>query len=65
MRQSRKLNFAIFAAVAFFASPASTIDLNPLPAIKSAVEHAVEDRSSADGAKGVEIKAAIVMIARS
>jgi len=41
------------------AAPVSALDLNPLSAIKGAVEHAVEDRSSADAATDVKIKAAI------
>ena len=38
---------------------AQAIDLNPLSAIKSAVEAAVEDRSSEDIAKDLELKAKI------
>src|SRR3990167_8580291 len=38
---------------------AQAIDLNPFSAIKGAVEAAVEDRSSADIAKDLEIKAKI------
>lgn len=41
------------------AAPALALDLNPLSAIKGAVEHAVEDRSSADAATDVKIKASI------
>lgn len=41
------------------AVPALALDLNPLSAIKGAVEHAVEDRSSADAATDVKIKASI------
>lgn len=40
-------------------SPAKALDLNPLSAIKGVVEHAVEDRTSEDAAKDVEIKAKI------
>lgn len=44
----------------FFVTPAAqAIDLNPLSAIKSAVEAAVEDRSSEDIAKDLEIKTKI------
>ncbi|MBO6950212.1 MAG: BON domain-containing protein [Rhodospirillales bacterium] len=46
--------FSLFAA-----APAFALDLNPLSAIKGAVEHAVEDRSSADAATDVKIKASI------
>ena len=38
---------------------AHALDLNPLSAIKGVVEHAVEDRTSEDAAKDVEIKASI------
>lgn len=41
------------------AAPASALDLNPLSAIKGAVEAAVEDRSSGDIAKDLEIKAKV------
>ncbi|NQW01688.1 MAG: BON domain-containing protein [Rhodospirillales bacterium] len=40
-------------------SPSYALDLNPLTAIKSAVEAAIEDRSSGDIAKDLEIKAKI------
>lgn len=46
-------------AVAGAAAPAGAIDLNPLSAIKGAVEAAVEDRTSEDIAKDLEIKAKI------
>ncbi len=52
----------IFAAI--LASPwvpAQAIDLNPFSAIKSAVEAAVEDRSSGDIGKDLEIKASITV----
>lgn len=41
------------------AGPAAALELNPFSAIKSAVEAAVEDRSSADIAEDLRIKAAI------
>ena len=41
--------------------PAVAIELNPFSAIKSAVEAAVEDRSSADIAEDLRIKAAITV----
>jgi|GEM_PF-341571 len=41
--------------------PAQAIDLNPLSAIKSAVEAAVEDRSSEDIAKDLAIKTEITV----
>lgn len=45
---------------AILAAPsAQAIDLNPFSAIKGAVEHAVEDRSSDDAAADVKIKASI------
>ncbi len=52
----------IFAAI--LASPwvpAQAIELNPFSAIKSAVEAAVEDRSSGDIGKDLEIKASITV----
>ncbi|MGH6662576.1 MAG: BON domain-containing protein [Rhodospirillales bacterium] len=49
------LVLATFSAVT--APPAGALDLNPFSAIKGAVEAAVEDRSSADIAKDLEIKA--------
>lgn len=49
------------ALMALSNSPASAIDLNPLTAIKSAIETVVEDRSAADIAKDTEIKAKIVV----
>ncbi|MBO6521814.1 MAG: BON domain-containing protein [Rhodospirillales bacterium] len=45
---------------ALFSAPAAmALDLNPLSIVKGAVEHAVEDRTSEDAAKDVEIKASI------
>lgn len=55
----RSLTAVILAAVALASSSARAIDLNPFSAVKSAVEAAVEDRSSADIAKDLEIKAKI------
>ena len=49
------------ALMALSNSPASAIDLNPLTAIKSAIETVVEDRSAADIAKDTEIKAKITV----
>ena len=43
------------------AGPAAALNLNPFSAIKSAVEAAVEDRSSADIAEDLRIKAAITV----
>ncbi|NQV46136.1 MAG: BON domain-containing protein [Rhodospirillales bacterium] len=48
-------------ALAFSVSPARALDLNPLTAIKSAIEAVVEDRSAEDIAKDTEIKAKIVV----
>lgn len=48
-----------FAGGLLAAAPASAIDLNPLSALKGMVEAAVEDRSSGDIAKDLEIKAKI------
>ena len=48
-------------AMAFSVSPARALDLNPLTAIKSAIEAVVEDRSTGDIAKDTEIKAKIVV----
>jgi hyperosmotically inducible protein len=48
----------VLAAFLAVTSPSATaLDLNPFSAIKGAVEAAVEDRSSADIAKDLEIKA--------
>jgi len=47
-------------ALAFSVSPARALDLNPLTAIKGAIEAVVEDRSAEDIAKDTEIKAKIV-----
>ncbi len=49
----------IMAGYAMILSSAQAIDLNPLSAIKSIVEAAVEDRSSDDIAKDLEVKAKI------
>lgn len=49
----------VLALVAGVPSAAAALDLNPLSAIKGAVEAAVEDRSSADIAKDLELKAKI------
>lgn len=57
MRTSRLILVA--AALAATATAARALDLNPFSAIKGAVEAAVEDRSSADIAKDLEIKAKI------
>lgn len=51
--------FLPLCAVLVAATPAAALDLNPLSAIKSAVEAAVEDRSSGDIAKDLEIKTKI------
>ena len=52
--------FTLAAAIAALAAaPAPALDLNPFSAIKSAVEAVAEDRSSADIAKDLEIKATI------
>ena len=51
------LGLALAAVAALGAGPAVAFDLNPLSAIKGAVEAAVEDRSSSDIAKDLEIKA--------
>lgn len=54
--------FAILGlVVTVFALPARALELNPLSAIKSAVEAVVEDRSAEDLAKDTEIKASIVV----
>jgi len=53
----------LFAAVLLMAvqpSPAHALDLNPLSAIKSAIEATVEDRSAGDIATDTKIKAKIV-----
>jgi hyperosmotically inducible protein len=49
----------VLAGSFVFGSTASAIDLNPLSAIKGIVEAAVEDRSSEDIAKDLELKAVI------
>jgi hyperosmotically inducible periplasmic protein len=49
----------IMAGAATISGPALSLDLNPLSAIKSMVEAAVEDRSSEDIAKDLELKAKI------
>jgi hyperosmotically inducible protein len=55
-----KYLFSLIALSALFASaPTSAIDLNPLSAIKSAVEAAIEDRSSGDIATDLKIKTLI------
>lgn len=56
-----RLQISVIAvAIALAAAmPALAIDLNPFSAIKSAVEAAVEDRSSGDIAKDLAIKAEI------
>ncbi len=66
MRNSvtNKLSIMLFTILLFAwdsgTGPAATIELiNPFSAIKSAVEAAVEDRSSADIAEDLRIKAAI------
>jgi len=53
------LFLTVAATAAATPAPAPAIDLNPFSAIKGAVEAAVEDRSSADIAKDLEIKAKI------
>jgi len=50
-----------FAMSALVATPAQALDLNPLTAIKSAIEAVVEDRSAEDIAKDTEIKAKITV----
>ena len=59
---TRILLLAAFAAVAALAplTPAAALDLNPLSAIKGAVEAAVEDRSAGDIATDAKIKTKIV-----
>lgn len=52
-----QLILVLAALLAVTAPPAGALDLNPFSAIKGAVEAAVEDRSSADIAKDLEIKA--------
>ena len=56
-----KLSIVLFTVplVAWGIGPAAALDLNPFSAIKSAVEAAVEDRSSGDIAEDLRIKAAI------
>jgi hyperosmotically inducible protein len=50
---------AAVAILLLAAVPARALDLNPLSVIKGAVEHAVEDRSTADATKDTELKAKI------
>jgi len=50
---------AVLISSSLWASPTFAIDFNPLSYIKGAVEAAVEDRSSGDIAKDLEIKAKI------
>ncbi|MBI2584662.1 MAG: BON domain-containing protein [Rhodospirillales bacterium] len=52
-----RLILVLVAFLVVTAPPAGALDLNPFSAIKGAVEAAVEDRSSADIAKDLEIKA--------
>ncbi len=52
---------ALAGSLAFLGLPAQAIDLNPFSAIKSAVEAAVEDRTSDDIGKDLEIKAKITI----
>ena len=52
---------ALVVALAFLGLPAQAIELNPFSAIKSAVEAAIEDRSSGDIGKDLEIKAKITV----
>ena len=51
----------VSAMLALVATPAQALDLNPLTAIKSAIEAVVEDRSAEDIAKDTEIKAKITV----
>lgn len=53
------LAFGLIAAL--WAGPAQALDLNPLTAIKGAIEAVVEDRSAEDIAKDTEIKAKITV----
>jgi hyperosmotically inducible periplasmic protein len=50
---------AVLVSSSLWANPTFAIDFNPLSYIKGAVEAAVEDRSSSDIAKDLEIKAKI------
>lgn len=52
---------ALAGSLAFLGLPAQAIDLNPFSAIKSAVEAVVEDRTSDDIGKDLEIKAKITV----
>ena len=62
MVRGKFLTVALTAICALVFSPAvQALNLNPLSAIKSAVEAAVEDRSSEDIAKDLEIKARITV----
>ncbi|MBT8004296.1 MAG: hypothetical protein HN578_15395, partial [Rhodospirillales bacterium] len=49
----------VLVGTMLWTTPAPAIDLNPFGYIKGAVEAAVEDRSSGDIAKDLEIKAKI------
>jgi len=51
--------FTALAISMLFFSPVQALDLNPLSAIKGLVEAAVEDRSSQDIAKDLDLKAKI------
>ena len=55
----RSIFLAVAVAALFVAGPAQALDLNPLSAIKSAVEAAVEDRSADDIGTDTRIKAEI------
>jgi hypothetical protein len=50
---------ALFFACLMISNPAHALDLNPLSAIKGAVEHLVDDGTSKDAARDVKIKATI------
>jgi len=53
------VGLALVATAALMSATANALDLNPLSALKSIVEAAVEDRSSDDIAKDLELKARI------
>ena len=53
---SRSLLSALVGLFGMSATSVAALDLNPLTAIKSAVEAAIEDRSSGDIAKDLAIK---------
>lgn len=60
----RKFSVSFFAfglIAALWGNPAQALDLNPLTAIKGAIEAVVEDRSAEDIAKDTEIKAKITV----